>query len=155
MRDYVLKICEQDLIDKKIVKRDVEGFLSAFNYNIYGATNIDEISTLVFTGDDDIPDKLAERKRANPPPCDVNTGIKTGDITSGDMHNTRVRKLLNEIEDKVFIGKTKLYNIFKKFDKDGDGYVSYEDFENCLKSIKVEATKDEMGQMLKLIDKKG
>lgn len=72
MRDYVLKICEQDLIDKRIVKRDIEGFLSAFNYNIYGATNIEEISNLVFTGDDDIPDKLAERKRANPPPNDVN-----------------------------------------------------------------------------------
>ena len=70
LRDYVLKICEQDLIDRRIVKRDVEGFLSAFNYNVYGATNLDHISDLVFTGDDDIPDKLAERKRANPPPSD-------------------------------------------------------------------------------------
>jgi Ca2+-binding EF-hand superfamily protein len=59
------------------------------------------------------------------------------------------------MEDKVFDGKVKLYHVFKKFDKDGDGYVSYEDFENCLKSIKVEATKDEMAQMLKLIDVKG
>lgn len=55
----------------------------------------------------------------------------------------------------MFDGKVKLYQVFKKFDKDGDGYMSYEDFENCLKSIKVMATKDEMGQMLKLIDKKG
>ena len=71
-----------DLIEKRIVKRDIEGFLSAFNYNTYGATNIDEISNLVFTGDDDIPDKLAERKRANPPPIDVNAGILTGDIVA-------------------------------------------------------------------------
>jgi Ca2+-binding EF-hand superfamily protein len=70
-------------------------------------------------------------------------------------HNPRIRSLLNQMEDKVFAGKVKLYNVFKKFDKDGDGYVSYEDFENCLKSIKVEASKDEMAQMLKLIDKKG
>jgi len=48
------------------------------------------------------------------------------------MHNARTRKLLNEIEDKVFNGKTKLYNIFKKFDKDNDGYVSYKDFSDCL-----------------------
>ena len=59
------------------------------------------------------------------------------------------------MEDKVFDGKVKLYHVFKKFDRDGDGYVSYEDFENCLKSIKVEATQDEMACMLKLIDKKG
>lgn len=78
----MLKLCEQDLIEKRIVKRDIEGFLSAFNYNTYGATNIDEISNLVFTGDDDIPDKLAERKRANPPPIDVNAGILTGDIVA-------------------------------------------------------------------------
>ena len=55
----------------------------------------------------------------------------------------------------MFDGKVKLYQVFKKFDKDGDGYVSYEDFENCLKSIKVQATQEEMGEMLKLIDKKG
>tara|TARA_B110000503_G_C6921252_1_gene318794 strand:+ start:584 stop:685 length:102 start_codon:yes stop_codon:yes gene_type:complete len=33
LRDFVLGIVEKDLIDKKIQKRDVEGFLSAFNYN--------------------------------------------------------------------------------------------------------------------------
>ena len=29
------------------------------------------------------------------------------------------------MEDKVFDGKVKLYHVFKKFDKDGDGYMSY------------------------------
>jgi len=32
------------------------------------------------------------------------------------------------MEDKVFNGKVKLYDVFKKFDKDHDGFVSYEDF---------------------------
>lgn len=41
------------------MKRDVEGFLSAFNYNQYGATNIKDVAGLVFTRDDMIPDKLA------------------------------------------------------------------------------------------------
>ena len=63
LRDYILRICEQDLIDRRVLKKDVEGFLSAFNYNCYGATNIDEFTNLVFTGDDDIPEKLAEKKR--------------------------------------------------------------------------------------------
>ena len=58
------------------------------------------------------------------------------------------------MEDKVFNGKVKLFHVFRQFDKDGDGYVSYEDFENCLKSIKIDATKTEIASMIKLIDKK-
>ena len=56
------------------------------------------------------------------------------------------------MEDKVFNGKVKLYHVFRQFDKDQDGYVSYEDFEGCLKSIKVDATKQEIASMIKLID---
>mmetsp|Transcript_16376 Transcript_16376/g.27713 ORF Transcript_16376/g.27713 Transcript_16376/m.27713 type:complete len:186 (+) Transcript_16376:1334-1891(+) len=137
LRDFVLGLCEEDLINRKLVKRDVEGFLSAFNYNCYGATNVNDIGVLVFTKDDMIPSKLAERKRANPPPSDVNENIDTSQVGEADMHNTRVKQLMNEMEDKVFNGKVKLYQVFKKFDKDGDGYVSHEDFDNCLKSIKV------------------
>lgn len=154
LRDFILRICEQDLIDRRVLKKDVEGFLSAFNYNCYGATNIEEFSNLVFTGDSDIPDRLAEKKRANPPPTDVNTGISTEGISDSDMHNNKIRKLLNEMEDKVFMGKTKLYNVFKKFDKDNDGYVSYEDFSKCLNQIKVFATNEEIASMVKLIDTK-
>jgi len=102
-----------------------------------------------------IPDKLAEVKRANAPPSDLSKNIDIASIDDKMPHNPRIRQLLNQMEDKVFSHKVKLYHVFKRFDKDGDGYVSYEDFENCLKSIKVEATKEEMGQMLKLIDKKG
>jgi Ca2+-binding EF-hand superfamily protein len=60
---------------------------------------------------------------------------------------------MNQMEDKVFNGKVKLFQVFRQFDKDNDGYVSYEDFENCLKSIKIEATKQEISSMIKLIDK--
>lgn len=69
------------------------------------------------------------------------------------MHNTNIKRLVNEIEDKVFNGKVKLYDVFKKFDKDNDGYVSYDDFEKCLKSIKVQASKEEISCVMKLIDK--
>ena len=75
LREFVLKLCEQDLIDRSLSKKDVEGFLSAFNYNNYGATNINDISSLVFIRDDLIPDKLAERKRPNAPPSEIATKI--------------------------------------------------------------------------------
>ena len=57
------------------------------------------------------------------------------------------------MEDKVFTGKVKLFQVFRKFDKDNDGYISYEDFDNCLKSIKMDVSKDDVGKMMKLIDK--
>jgi len=57
------------------------------------------------------------------------------------------------MEDKVFDGKVKLFQVFRKFDKDNDGYISYEDFDNCLKSIKMDVSKDDVGKMMKLIDK--
>jgi len=70
------------------------------------------------------------------------------------MHNKKIKSLMNQMEDKVFNGKVKLFQVFRQFDKDGDGYVSYEDFENCLKSIKIDASKTEVASLMKLIDKK-
>lgn len=155
LRDFVLEICHDDMVAQKIFKRDIEGFLSGFNYNNYGATNVDSVAKTIFTRDDLIPDKLAEVKRANAPPSDLSKNVDVAAVDAQQPHNSRIRSLINQMEDKVFDGKVKLYQVFKKFDKDGDGYVSYEDFENCLKAIKVDASKDEMAQMLKLIDKKG
>ena len=146
-------MCEKDLVDQQLQKRDIECFLSAFNYNNYGATNISEISKLVYTGDDEIPSKLAERKRANPPPNDVNKDINVKDVTSEDMHNHNIKSLLAQIETKLFNSKVKLYHVFKKFDKDCDGYISHEDFGNCLEANKIFASKKEVASMMKLIDK--
>jgi len=153
LRDFILDLCETDLVNRRIYKKDIEGFLSAFNYNCYGATNIDEISSLIYTRDDEIPNRLADRKRANPPPTDLNKDVDVGSVTEADMHNKKVKQLMNQMEDKIFNGKVVLFHVFRKFDKDGDGYVSYEDFENCLKSIKVHASKNEVASMMKLIDK--
>lgn len=55
--------------------------MSGFNYNNYGATNLKNIVATVFTRDDLIPDKLAEVKRANPPPSDLSKNINIADVT--------------------------------------------------------------------------
>ena len=47
-----------------------------------------------------------------------------------------------------------MYSIFRKFDKDCDGYVTYDDFEKCLQQIQVPASKQEISQVMKLLDKK-
>lgn len=68
------------MINQKITKKDVEGFLSAFSYNTYGSTNINTIAKLIFTRDDHIPERLAERKWANPPPADINKDIPYDEV---------------------------------------------------------------------------
>jgi|TARA_B110000305_G_C19439037_1_gene640727 hypothetical protein len=35
------------MVEGKILKKDVEGFMSAFNYNQYGSTNVKDISALI------------------------------------------------------------------------------------------------------------
>lgn len=54
-----------------------------------------------------------------------------------DKEARRLRELLREIEDKAFESKPKTFEVFRKFDVDGDGFVSYKDFENYVKSKKV------------------
>ena len=60
------------MINKRLTKRDIEGFLSAFIYNNYGATNFNQIAPLVFTDDNVVAKTLNHRVRANPPPVDAN-----------------------------------------------------------------------------------
>ena len=54
LKTFVLNCCEEDLVDRRLSKKDIEGFLSAFNYNQYGATNIKGVSDLVFASNDEI-----------------------------------------------------------------------------------------------------
>ena len=49
----------------------------------------------------------------------------------------RLREVMREVEDRIFDGKHKMYYVFRKFDKDGDGFVSYKDFEQHLLANKI------------------
>jgi len=33
LKDFILRECEEELVGRKFTKKDIEGFLSAFNYN--------------------------------------------------------------------------------------------------------------------------
>ena len=79
-----------------------------------------------------IQNTLVEKKRANPPPIGVNKEFSDIQVEEKDKHNSRIKDLLSQMEDKVFNGKVKQYQVFRLFDKDGDGYVSYADFKDSL-----------------------
>lgn len=86
----------------------------------------------MFTRDDLIQSTLVEKKRANPPPVAVNKEFSEIKVEEQDKHNSRIKDLFSQMEDKVFNGKVKQYHLFRQFDKDGDGYVSYADFRDSL-----------------------
>ena len=46
-------------------------------------------------------------------------------------------------------GKPRAFEIFRKFDVDGDGFVSYKDFEAHLKKNKIFASQDDIGLLMK------
>ncbi|MFO0116916.1 MAG: hypothetical protein ACK521_04645 [bacterium] len=85
-------------MDRKISKHDLEGFLSAFVYNKYGATNVEKIAPLVFERDaNSLSLKLASQVRANPPPEFVNEDIgfaKPINIEGDNTNAKRIREIL-------------------------------------------------------------
>ena len=122
---------------KHLSKKDVEGFLSCFIYNAYGQTNVHNVPMLVFTDENYAARMLNHRLRANPPPADVNEHFDKIEVSDEQIHNSRVKDVMRQLEDKVFPGPVKMYQVFKQFDKDGDGYVSYADFEDHLRGLRV------------------
>ena len=83
----MLHHCKDELLDKKLHKKDIESFLSAFIYNAYGNTNVSTIAPLVFTDENYVAKKLTGRTRANPPPPDVNGELDQIEVNEEDIHN--------------------------------------------------------------------
>ena len=155
MKEFVIAHCKNEMIQKKISKKDIEGFLSAFIYNAYGGTNANNIAPLVFTDENYVAKKLNNRARANPPPADVNGDLDLYEVNEDSIHNHRVKEVLKNLEEKVFQGPVKIFQVFKQFDKDGDGFVSYADFEDQLNALQVSASKQEIAGIMKHLDKEG
>jgi len=125
--------CSEDLIARKVSKQDVEGFLSAFTFNIHGATDITKVCPIIYESDPNkITLNLSTRVRANPPPALANEDLGTTVTSMQNIDNDankRLRNLLVQIENKVFDSKPRFYAVFKQMDTDNDGFISYKDFE--------------------------
>lgn len=153
LKDWLLQACKDQMVQRNINKKDVEAFLSAFNYNAYGATNIEKISKIVFTNDNYVSKELARKIRANPPPDAVNVEMletirsieaedngPKSDPFSQPVDYKKAAAVLKEIESKVFVGglpRAGTYqSVFRSvFDVDGDGFVSHADFENACRKL--------------------
>ena len=156
LKNFVLGHLKEDLVHRRLFKQDVEGFLSSFIYNAYGTTNAADIAPLVFTEENYVAKKLTHRLRANPPPEGVNgEPLAQGEEEQGEGHRRRVREVMEKIEEKIFNGPVKMFQVFRQWDRDGDGYVSYADFEDTLQQLQIGASKQEVGTIMKVLDKEG
>ena len=145
--------CNQEVTQRRLTKKDLEGFLSSFKYNVHGATDITSIAPLVFEKDaNKLTLALSSKKRTNPPPGFVNEELANapdGDIKD-EVTARRLRGLLTRIEDAAFCsGKPRTFQIFREFDTDGDGFVSYKDFEAHLVKNKINASKGDISLLMK------
>lgn len=124
LKDYVIdKLQEKKTM--KITKKELEGFLSSYIYNKDGVTPIEEVAKNIFMEDTKASFELHKFKRSIPP-------IREADEFEVESAEC-VKKMLNSIEEKFFDqGPQKANEIFKKFDRDRDGYITLDDLEKAL-----------------------
>ena len=109
--------CNEEILKRKLTKQDLEGFLSAFKYNVHGATDIGSIAPIVFEKDTTrLALSLTNKVRTNPPPMFVNQEL--AQLGSGSISDEgtarRLRKVLTDIEDTCFCGgKPRAFEIFR------------------------------------------
>ena len=101
----IVDTCSEEVMKRRLHKRDLEGFLSSFKYNVHGATDISTIAPLVFEKDSNkLALALTSKKRTNPPPAFINAelaGSAAGEIAD-EPTARRLRGLLTKIEDAAF-----------------------------------------------------
>lgn len=80
----IAETCSEEVVKRRLSKKDLEGFLSSFKYNVHGATDISTIAPLVFEKDSNkVTLAIASKKRTNPPPAFVNEDL--ADVEAGDI----------------------------------------------------------------------
>ena len=158
LKTFVLQTCKEQIIHRNLNKKDIEAFLSAFNYNAYGATQIDTVAKMVFTNDNYVTKELSRKIRANPPPDGVNQDLRESiyeeanedeiaqptskTVFNGPIDYKKAAEVLKEIESKVYVGGLPRAGTFQSvfrsvFDVDGDGFVSHADFEGACRKLQI------------------
>ena len=73
MKAFINETCNQEVLKRRLTKRDLDGFLSSFKYSTHGATDVGSIAPLVFEKDSNkLAVNLTTRARTNPPPAFIN-----------------------------------------------------------------------------------
>ena len=124
--------------------RHIEAFLSSYVYNDFGHTDASNITDQVYGS---ISDHIGV-PRPKPPPSLVDK-----ELPQPESNMSKVKKLSERLVTKIFTDRKSQYTIFKSFDTDGDGYVSYNDFIKRVERLEIEgATKEASLALAKFLD---
>lgn len=138
-----------ELKTHKISKREMEGFLSSYDYNKDAQTSISEIVKYVFMDDILAASYLHGKKRAIPP---------LRESCKSDFDIRRLKDLLLRIEEKMFVqGPLQSLSVFRSFDKDNDGYITVDDIKKELEMAQVDHVPQDVTDLMSFLDeqKKG
>lgn len=146
LRDAIVEICDDELTEQKLVKRDIEAFLSSYLFNQHGHTKYNDIVPKIYKTHLD----HAKVVRAQPPPELSNIDV----AHIGETVDKRgVKKLCEKLVEKLITTERKShYTMFKQFDMDGDGYISYTDFVKKINAMELGAPKEDALKLAKLFD---
>ena len=140
-------LCDEAAIDpmESIGKEDIEAFLSAVQYSAYGRADIKSIARNVFI-EEYRDDSLTRRTRPLPP-------ARPAIPSTQAMALSRREELLNELGVKLYAQRcAQAFQAFRFFDRDGDGYVSREDFKSGLQRLNIAFEAQESDQLLDYLD---
>lgn len=140
-------LCDEAAIDpaESIGKEDIEAFLSAVQYSAYGRADIKSIARSVFI-EEYRDDSLTRRTRPLPPARPALPGARP-------MTLSRREELLTELGVKLYAQRcAQAFQAFRFFDRDGDGYVSREDFNGGLQRLNIAFESSESDQLLDYLD---
>lgn len=144
LKDYVVdKLQEKKTM--KITKKELEGFLSSYIYNKDGVTPVEEVAKNIFMEDTKASFELHKYKRSVPPIRPAH------EFSANEVEN--VKKILKNIEDKFYTqGSQKANEIFKKFDRDRDGYITEEDLAKALEINQIVHEPGDVQRLMAFLD---
>lgn len=140
-------LCDEAALDpmESIGKEDIEAFLSAVQYSAYGRADIKSIARSVFI-EEYRDDSLTRKTRPLPP-------ARPAPPSTQAMPLSRREELLNELGVKLYAQRcAQAFQAFRFFDRDGDGYVSREDFKSGLQRLNIPFEANESDQLLDYLD---
>lgn len=68
-----------------------------------------------------------------------------------DQQNPDLKHILQKIDNHIFCGTKKAYEVFKQFDVDKDGYINHKDLVSTIRNANI-MSNDEIKQLLEYVD---
>lgn len=183
-------------------KRDMEKFLSVFDYNKHGFAKLEDIGYAIFEEpEEDWQHKMQWKSRKPPPPEELNFTTELPKI-KGAAQTTRavfqqpldvsvvnqsqvvqdgadpqqstpampaeeqtsilqqsivgqldpeIKSILQKVDDNIFRGSQRAYEIFKKLDLDQDGYINHNDLMRSMREKHIMGN-DEIVKLISYLD---